>query len=790
MNHSKIANANILVISAVVICFEIISTRISSVVFVQNYAFIILSLAILGLSIGSVYSFYKYSGNDRNNLFHIIFCYQSFASASLAFFIIALIVLNITSPYIYFFLLFLPFFFSGVVYSQLFKYYAEQGFKLYAFDLVGAAIGSLISLFIFKLFNAPNAVLLLSVLLFCSALCFVFHWGKIKILSAGSILLITIVILTIYGKNEFLGSVPIGNFPEKDFYYTYEDVNLESKIIESKWSINGRADLVEYNNQDIVKQLYIDGAAGSQMYRFNGDLHNHDTLLNKLLIEFTNSIPFLFLQENEKKNMLVIGPGGGKEVLTGLLGGVKNITGVEINPDFVEIVKKYKDYNGGIYTNFPNVKIITAEGRHFVKQSKQKWDIVLMSLPSTKQLQSIDNFASNENFLLTTEAIKDYLKLLSPEGQLIFTVHNRWELIRLIVTAMYAFSDMGISNINALNHFIVIGADYAPTIVIKKNIFTEDNIKRIENITKNMSNYYPQVTYLPYNWENIDNSVENILFKEIHSDNTSLEECVARNKSDISPVKDDSPYFYKVEREIPGDYSKLFLSIAILSLIIIFIPIVKIKNTKKDKNIRQKLVIPLTVFICCGFGFMILEVSLFQKLILYLGSPTVSLSVLLASILVGMGIGSYFGGKIYNGNPQKRLVVISFVIVIVGAILFLCYQPILNELMSYSQIYCSMVCFIMMMPFGLLLGIPFPTGIQILKQNNMDTFIPWMYGVNGILSVLGSIFAVILSMMFGFNITFLSGLSIYFILFLILYKHSSGSINKTLTSLPGKLVNN
>jgi len=610
--------------------------------------------------------------------------------------------------------------------------------------------------------------LLLSVLLFCSALCLVFRWSKIKIAAAVSILFIAIVLLTFFGKNDFLGSVPIGNFPEKDIYYVYEDFNIEPQIIESRWSINGRADLVQYNNQDIVKHLFIDGSAGSQMYRFSGNLHNQDTLLNRLLIEFTNSIPFLFLQENEKKNMLVIGPGGGKEILTGLLGGVREITGVEVNHDFVEIVKKYKDFNGGIYTDFPNVKIITAEGRHFVKQSKQKWDIVLMSLPSTKQLQSIDNFASNENFLLTTEAIKDYLKLLSPDGELIFTVHNRWELVRLIVTAMYAFSDMGISNINALNHLIVIGADYAPTVIIKKNIFTEDNIKRIESITKSLTNYFPPVTYLPYNWENIDNSAENILFKEIHGNQISLEECIARNKSDISPVKDDSPYFYKVEREIPDDYLKLFLSITFLSLIIIFIPIVKIKNTKKDKNIRQKLLIPLIVFICCGFGFMILEVSLFQKLILYLGSPTVSLSVLLASILVGMGIGSYFGGKIYTGNPQKRLVVISFIIVIVGAMLFLSFQPILNELMSYSQIYCSIVCFIMMIPFGFLLGIPFPSAIQLLKQDNMEKYIPWMYGVNGIMSVFGSVIAVIISMVWGFTPTFFVGISIYFVLFLIL----------------------
>ena len=770
MIHSKVANANIFILSAVVICFEIISTRISSVVFVQNYAFIILSLAILGLSLGGVYSYYKFQFSEKEDkkIFNTVFYAQISAAGSFVFFIFALIIFDITNPFIYFFLLFLPFFCTGIVYSQLFKFYAAYGFKLYAFDLIGAASGSIISLIIFKAFNAPNAVLLLSVLLLCSTLSFVLHWRKIKIAAAGSILLTIIVLLTLYGKNDFLGFVPIGNFIEKDFYYVYEGMNVESKIIESRWSVNGRADLVEYDFQDKVKQLFVDGAAGSQMYRFNGNIADHDKLLNRLLLEFTTTTPLLFLQENEKKNMLVIGPGGGKEILSGLLSEVKKITGVEVNHDFVDIVKKYKNYNGGIYTDFPNVKINISEGRHFVKQSNEKWDIILMALPSTKQLQSIDNLASNENFLLTTEAITDYLKLLSPEGQLIFTVHNRWELVRLIVTTMYALNEIGINNENALNHFIILGADYEPTIVIKKNEFAVDEIKRIEDVVKTFPKYVPTVTYFPYNWERTDNSVENVLLKEIKGNKISLKDYIANFSVDISPVYDDSPYFYKVNRGIPSDYFELLLSVAFLSLLIIFIPVIKIKSTYKNKNELHKLFIPLIVFICIGAGFMVLEVSLFQKLILYLGSPTVSLSILLGSLLIGMGTGSYFGGKIYAENLLKRLKAISLLIVVTGVILFILYPYILDKLMGYSSVFSSIVCFFLLLPFGFLLGIPFPTCLQLLKYNKMEKYIPWMYGVNGIMSVFGSILAFVLSMFFGFTATFFTGLLFYFAVFLLM----------------------
>ncbi len=479
MNNAKGLNFSILVVSAVVICFEIISTRISSLIFVQNYAFIILSLAILGLGSGGIYSYYKIKPEDGSTKSPRIFSKFIFLSGiSLIVFIVLEIILSITNPYIYFFFLFIPFFFAGIVYAEFFSNYASAGFRIYASDLIGAALGSVLSIYVFNLFNAANAVLFLALVLFISSINYLNVEKKKQTLLYLALISLAIV-LTVFGKRELLGKIPIGNFPEKDIYYTYDDPNINPTIIDSRWSINGRSDLVEYNNQNIVKNLFIDGAAGSQMYKFNGNIAHHDTLLNKILLHRSTTIPFLFLTKEERENMLVIGPGGGGEILAGILGGVQKITGVEVNPDFVEIVKKYSDFNGGIYTNFPNVKIEVAEGRHFIKSTKQQYNIIVLALPSTKQLQNIDGLASNENYLLTVEAIKDYLNNLTQNGQLIFTLHNRWELVRLIVTTLYAFKENGIDNSDAVNHFLILGSDYAPTIVIKKSAYTVDEIKAI-----------------------------------------------------------------------------------------------------------------------------------------------------------------------------------------------------------------------------------------------------------------------------------------------------------------------
>jgi hypothetical protein len=771
MNKTNGVNLNILVVSAVVICFEIASTRISSLIFVQNYAFIILSLAILGLGSGGLYSFYRIGPQEGSTKGPRVFSRFIFLSGlSLVLFIILEIIFSIANPYIYFFLLFIPFFFAGIVYAEFFSTYAGSGFAIYGSDLVGAALGSVSSIFIFDLFNAANAVLFLALVLFISSVHY-FRTEKKKQAFLYLVLIGLAGVLTVFGKKELLGNIPIGNFPEKDIYYTYDDPNIKPHIIDSRWSINGRSDLVEYNNRSFVKDLFIDGAAGSQMYKFNGNIERPDTLLNELLSHHSTTIPLLFLSKEDKDNMLVIGPGGGGEILSGLLGGVQNITGVEVNPDFVEIVKKYSDFNGGIYTNFPNVHIEVAEGRHFIKSTREHYNIIILALPSTKQLQNIDGLASNENFLLTVEAIKDYLTSLTQNGQLIFTLHNRWELVRLIATTLYAFEENGIDNSDAVNHFIILGSDYAPTIVIKKSAYTVDEIGAIAKVAQSLPADVPRVTYLPFRNNPVTNEVENILLQNIKDGRTSLAEMIARNSSDISPVRDDSPFFYKVDKGVPGDFVNLLTATIVVALLSVIIPLRKIKSklkTNRKDDGKDRVVLPLLVFICIGIGFMILEISLFQKFILYLGSPTIALSILLGSLLVGMGVGSFFGGRIYAQDAVKRLKRVSGLIVIAGTLLFVIHPFILNELLAYGLVIRAMACSVLLLPLGLLLGIPFPTGIQLLEQNNLEKYIPWMYGVNGIFTVLGSVSAVILSMTFGFTSSFFVGLSMYLIMFIFL----------------------
>ncbi|MEG8946583.1 spermidine synthase [Rosettibacter firmus] len=752
-------------LSITVISFEIISTRVSSVIFVHNYAFIILSFAISGLGFGSIYSFYKLKSIQKENATNLIFRFLTYYGFSLALFILIITLFSITNHFLFFLFLFIPFFIAGILYSQIFKLYSDYSFKLYAADLTGAALGSLLPLLLLNILGASNFILLLSLIIIFISFSFKFVKEKPTVAPVPIILLITIILVFINGSRDLIGKIPIGKFDEKDFYYVYPDPEIKANILESRWSIYGRTDLVAYSHQDVVRQMFIDGAAGTQMYRFNGNIQKAGKTLLELLLEHTTTIPFLYLNENQKDSMLIIGPGGGKEVLIGLFAEVKNITGVEVNPDFVNMVKDYKNYNGGIYTNFPNVNIIIKEGRNYIKQVNKKFDLIVIALPSTKQLQNIDALAMNENYLLTVEALNDYLNVLTPEGMLIFTLHNKWELLRFIVTSMKAFEKNGIKNQNFVNHVIVLESDYAPTILIKKTPFKKEELIKWNKKQNELPARFHKITFMPYlnneaNFNNVTGSIINNFLYGISTSQFTLNEFIEEHPYDITPCYDNNPFFYKVSKFLPSEYTGLFFTIFIISLIFVL----KLLTQFKKELVKSKILTLrklLIVFASIGTGFMIIEVVLFQKMILYLGSPTVSLSILLCSILLGMGAGSYSGNKIISNNHYKRLFVTSSLIIFYGLILFLIVPEFLNQLMSINQVILTIIIFLLILPLGFLLGIPFPTSIKLLREQKLENYIPWMYGINATLSVFGSVFSILLAMLYGFNISFFAGLFFY-----------------------------
>ncbi len=466
----------IFILSAVVIAFEVLLSRISSLIFTYNYAFLIVSLAILGLGIGGIFSFYKWKSRSEqvtDRLTNELSRYNTFFYLLIVFFIVFVnLVPFITTPVLFLLFSFLPFLFAGIVLSKTLQVFSSESFKLYAFDLFGAAAGAMLALWMIDLLGGTNAILSLGLLGVFSSFLYkpgsltlfgYFKYSKIFLPSC----IILVILLAVNLTTEFLGEITVRKNPAKDLHVMLINDSLNARIVESRWSAFGRVDLVSYSDDDSVMFMFIDGASGTPMFKFNGDIDNARGNLKFLNMVFSGTFPFYFLEEKEKDNMLIIGPGGGREIIIGLTNGVKEITGVEINRDFVGIVNDYSEYNGGLYTDFGNVSIITGEGRSYLRGVEEDYDIILITQPFTKSSRSLEGYALTENYLLTVESVKDYFNHLTEEGRLIVVLHTTSEAMRFISTSLTAMEEMGIDNRDAMDHIYTVGRKINPVIVLK-----------------------------------------------------------------------------------------------------------------------------------------------------------------------------------------------------------------------------------------------------------------------------------------------------------------------------------
>lgn len=198
-----------------------------------------------------------------------------------------------------------------------------------------------------------------------------------------------VIVSVLLGANligAYLPDVPIGTNPDKEIHHALHESSSPGRIVETRWSAFGRTDLVEYQDEPEEMDIFIDGTAGTPMYKFNGDFNDPGSRINSLKA-FPGYFPFFFLKEEERDNALIIGPGGGRDILLARMGGVGKITAVEVNRDLVDIVRQYSWYNGGIY-DLDNVDVVVDEGRNFLKRQKGKYDIIMLSLPVTKPVEA------------------------------------------------------------------------------------------------------------------------------------------------------------------------------------------------------------------------------------------------------------------------------------------------------------------------------------------------------------------------------------------------------------------
>jgi hypothetical protein len=514
----------------------------------------------------------------------------------------------------------------------------------------------------------------------------------------------------------------------------------------------------------------IDSAASTPILKNGGK----PSETGYLRFELT-ALAYHLVERPEGFRALVIGPGGGRDLASALVFGAAHVDGVEINPIIARDVMadRFRTYSGNVYGH-PRVTIHVDDGRSFVRRSSSQYDVIQASLVDTWAATAAGAYTLTENSLYTTEAFGDYLDHLTDRGVLTIT---RWVFdgLRLVSLAQRACADRGL---DAARHLAIVRNDRLATFVLKKTPFSADEVSRLQRLADDSGFsilYLPETRNLPDG--PVNDPDEMVRTHTSTADYRKLITAPDRERFydsyplDIRPTSDDRPFFFHTTRlgdqfEVAFGRSMLFgnglsalLTLFGISAALVLLFIVG-PLLGSGESPGRGWAGWLWYFAALGAGFMLLEVSLLQRFVLLLGHPVYSLTVTLFSLLLGTGLGSFLS-RLVSSERVKTVTVRALAAVFVLAIVTsFVMTSLVNAAIPWPLPWRIVLAFAILLPIGVLLGMPLPGGIRLLSTRRRE-IIPWGWGINGAFSVVGATLAVFIAMNWGFTATLWVGACVY-----------------------------
>lgn len=744
--------AGLFLLSCGVLLFEITLTRILSLFLFYHYTFLVVSGAVLGLGMGGLLihrrRWVPLSRTGSLTLLSVLSTGTSLtALAVVALFRLGLLVPH---PLVYLPLALLPFVPAGMASALVFTRFTPHSGRLYAADLGGAAAGALLAVPLLNRLGGVGAALLAAALL--SGAASAFAWGSGRQLTrwamaTGSLLTTALLAyhLSTGGLDLRLERIP----PTKEMFVDMQAPEKPGWLLYSEWDAFARTDVLEYPDSLDHMAIFLDGGAGSKLYRFPG------TPEEKASLQAT--LGYLPFRTGPNQRVLAIGPGGGEDVALALLAGSSQITAVEINSGAVRAVRHFGPYSGHIYDR-PEVKVVVDEGRSFLRRSHEQYDLIYLAKTVTQAAEQT-GFALAENYLYTVEAFDDYLNHLAPDGRLAFILHDQRDLTRAFTTALAVLVNRGENPAEASRHLVLIndhapepGMTMYPLLLLQKSPFTQAELDGlfVEAVAGGFEPLF------------VPGVQEELPFSLFSQDNVSLAAFVPWVVDvNVTPTTDDRPFFYALQWGIPG--SVLAVMLAALALLVAAGH--RSMQTRRPGASKPPAAFAL-YFAALGVGFMAAEVAVIQRFSLFLGYPTLSLTVTLATLLLAGGLGGWLSQRV----PADRLptavagAALGTSLLLVGYIRFTPWLT--THFLAAALPVRVAITVALVTPLGLVMGVPFPAGLRWLQAERRLTMsgsrsVAWVWGVNGLASVLGSTGAVAVAMLGGFSWSLLLGSLIY-----------------------------
>jgi predicted membrane-bound spermidine synthase len=780
-------------LSISVLLFELALTRIFSIVLWYDYAFMAISVAFFGLGIGSLLIHILKNKIKREKLASKILQTTIIFAVSVPIFI--LVIGHIIPPNIYFIYLFylassIPFFFAGISMSLIYFAMPREVSKLYFIDLVGAASATLMLDPLMQRLGAESVLLSAALLVLGPSLIAALLLStssqkknvsdkpviENKIKLYGIIVLAAATVLLAANSDSNIIAIKPGE--NKGLHYQLSKPS-EFEHLLTQWNSFSRIDVtrqIHHNDSDndntgrsrALAAIAIDADADTPVFKWNGS--STDLLWMKKYMDY---LPFEI--SNDVNNTLIIGSGGGEDVLIALAGGSKKVTAVEINPLIISTAKQFGNSTGNLYER-NEVDLFVDDGRRFISSSSSKYDMIVIKLVDSWAAQLAGGYALSENYLYTVEAFREYLHHLDEDNGMLVMVRWNFELPRLMpLIAESLRQEKKEGSKEDISQQILVVEDrpglyftsnnqqtiYPVVLIIKNNPFTDSEI----NLAKErIANNNAKVIAMPDGY--IEPPYDRLLSDKNYYHSQQLQENDRKTSLELKPPTDDSPFYFARE-QIPNQMILLLETVlgvsAVLALLLIFYSRRnKIQIVTSSRSSWFHMIFVLFI----GLGFMFLEITFIQKFLLLLGTPIMALTVILFSILLSSGIGSYLSGRLFRKNPYKAVVI--SIPLLVGIVLT--YYGLLQEII-YSGITLQLpqriaLTFALISPAGLLMGFQFPSIIRTasmysVKDNHTDGDITLLWGINVIASVIATVLTAISSMVIGFNGNLLIGAGLY-----------------------------
>lgn len=773
----------VFLLALAVLMFEVALTRIFSFIMFCHFTYLVISVAMLGFGAAGTYLTVRKSRFDGD---------QTFVARHAAAFGVAAIAAVVVIPRIRFYpmdmfmqgdysqlvaLLMvvlvagLPFFLAGTCIGFIVSRAGASVSRVYAADLVGAALGCVAAIAALSWLGGTAACCAVGALgLLVAALANA--WRRLWHVSG----FVAAVLLTILVATT--DCLPLYAPPDKPMF------REEPEIEYTRWHPVARVDVTtprrEFHsfggalshactgNPPETRLVYQDGGALTGIIKPTGELAQME-----VLGQYLQGAPYRVARE---ANALVIGSGGGVDVLIALHHGARHVVGVDINPYMIDILHgRFAEFAGGVFQR-PDVELVVSEGRHFLTRDARQFDVIQLSGVDTYTALAAGAYALTEYYVYTREAFDQYLAHLTPDGIVNISrpmMTPPQETLRLALTGLDALAALGAER--PAEHLVVLAGKGQGTLhpipwaqtMVKRSPFTRSEVSALVRWTRSLGF---DVVYEPFTPRT------NKLTEFIQAPPTARAALLADYPMDVRPVTDNRPFFFQFyryrdlwsgllkPRSIPVAVTLVLVSllqVVLLSAAFILFPLWRQRPAAR----RGGRFGVLAYFAALGLGFMLIEIAILQKFTVFLGGPAYSMAVTLCALLFWSGLGSRLSGR-WAENPRRLVATVVPLLAAAVLVASLLYDRMIEPLLGLSHVARGLIVAAAVAPLGLLMGMPFPSGLRIVDRYRAE-LAPWAWGINACASVVGGVVCMLISAALGFSEAMQIGAAVYVIGWLI-----------------------